>query len=55
MSEDDEQVIFPCCYCFVPILTFWEPNGGLCSGEYILAGDEVFHPKCYGWCFEEAE
>lgn len=48
MDEPDEQVILACGHCGVPILTFWAPNGGgLLRGEYVLAGDVVFHPKCW--------
>lgn len=44
----DEQEIFHCGFCGVPILTFWAPDGGgLLRGEYVLAGDVIFHPKCF--------
>lgn len=46
--EVDEQAIFNCAGCGAPILTFWAPNGGgLLPGEYTLAGDTIWHPKCW--------
>ncbi len=48
MDKSDEQDVFNCGHCGVPILTFWSPNGGgLLHGEYLLAGDVIFHPKCW--------
>lgn len=44
----DEQAIFQCGHCRVPVLTFWAADGGgLLRGEYLLAGDVIFHPKCF--------
>lgn len=50
---DDEQDVFECGFCRVPILTFWDGQGrGLLRGEYVLAGDVVFHPKCWDKAIE---
>lgn len=47
-EEKDKQVIVKCAGCGVPILTWWASNNrGLLKGEYLLAGDCVFHPKCW--------
>lgn len=43
----DEQVVLPCGECGIPILTWWEPRGGLLRGEYYLVGDAVVHPRCF--------
>ncbi len=44
----DEQEVYKCGHCGVPILTFWAlDNRGLLRGEYFLAGDVIFHPKCW--------
>jgi len=46
--EQDEQDIFNCAYCGVPILTWWDAQGrGMLRGEYFLGGDLVFHPRCW--------
>lgn len=44
-EEPDEQLVVTCFVCKVPVLTWWKPNGGLLRGEYLLLGDEIFHPK----------
>jgi len=50
----DEQAIFPCGYCKVPILTWWASNNtGLLRGEYVLAGEVFFHPQCVDAAFEQ--
>ena len=47
-EKPDETEIFNCAHCGVPILTWWDGNGhGMLRGEYLLAGDLVFHPKCW--------
>lgn len=54
MIVPDEQAVFECGYCRVPILTFWAPDGGgMLRGEYLLAGDVVFHPRCWDAALEE--
>ena len=52
-DQSDEQAIFDCPGCGKRILTFWAPNGGgLLRGEYVLAGDLIWHPKCFDTAYE---
>lgn len=43
---DVEQDVFECGGCGLPVVTYWVVNG-LIPGDYVLAGDLVFHPKCW--------
>lgn len=50
----DEQAVFACARCGVPILTWWDPRGrGLLRGEYVLVGDFILHPRCWEALVEE--
>lgn len=52
----DELAVFQCAGCGVPLLTFWAADGGgMLRGEYLLAGDTVWHPKCWDVQMEKYE
>lgn len=46
-DEPDDQMVVPCSFCRIPILSFWKHNGGLLRGEYVLIADSLMHPKCW--------
>jgi len=49
MDKDYEIEILQCPQCGKPIETRWAlDNGGLFSNiDYVLAGDLIFHSKCW--------
>lgn len=49
-----DQETYPCGRCHLPVLTYWDERGkGLLTGQYILAGDVIFHPECWDQCLKE--
>lgn len=43
-----EEEYFKCGHCGEPVKTFWASNNmGVLRGDYVLAGDVIFHIPCW--------